>query len=395
MKTVKFLLPFLGVLFLANLGADEKTAVWERIYRTSNSDEQRYAVMLNILGLQDRSFVPMIMESLSDLNRRNIELGQSNDVRLKVSLAQLLVKELGNLKAAEAGVEVFSVFNEVKDPFLKGEAALTLGKIRAVNYLPFLVRRLESLNTEPNRSEPRPAEIEAWYLVQALELMRNPDGYEPVFLASMGWYSPRSKVRDTAKGALKVMVDDPTEVLTRILTTHPSLKIKLRAVEAMGESNAPAASKANLARQALTQGLGFNPKTREEENDLFNIRKEAVALLKAAGDKSAESVPLLTSIVELDKDENEVIQAYSVLGTNGTEEAVTYLVSKLGLYNERQRNGTNREKENRIVRQLIVSLGEAKSPLGINVLKEMEFSNHTPATVREAKAALRLIPAAP
>lgn len=394
----KTALALLFCLTVAGLGANEKTAVWERIYRNSFSDEQRYAVMLNILELRDRAFIPMLQESLSQLLVRNLEKGTADEVRQKISLAKLIVKELGNLRASEAAEDVFTVFNEVKDPFLKGEAALTLGKIRAVDYMDFLVRELDVMNLQPNRLDPRPQEIVAYSLVQAFELMRNPKGYEPVFLASLGWYSPVSQVRSSAKSALKTISADPTESLKKILTVNPSLVIKLRALEAMEESAAPDDGKAELGRLGLDIGMTFNPKTMEDRTNLLNIRSQSMKLLLQARDRSPQSVQALRTLVntariqEPGTDENEVITAMAVLGINGSDEATKHLADILVYYNERQRNGTNREKDNRYIRQLITSLGSTKNPLAKTALLEMEFSGYTPATIRESKNALKEIP---
>jgi len=374
------------------LGADEKNAVWERIYKNSFSDDQRYAVMLNILELKDRAFIPMLQESLGQLTTRNVEKGTSDEIRQKVALAKLIVKELGNLRASEAGEELFTIFNEVKDPFLKGEAALALGKIRAVDYLPFIIRQLEALNLEPDRTDPRAGEIVAYALVQSLETMRSPLGYEPVFLASLSWYSPRSQVRDIAKGALKIMVEDPSDVLTQILTVNPDLKIKLKSVEAMADSKAPDSSKAAFGRSALETGLNFSAKTKMEVVDLLNIRSQAMKLLIQARDKSPDTVPNLKAVINLKLDENEEVMALALLGVNGSDAATNYLSELLTWYNEKQRNGTNRERENRMIRQIINSLGVAKNPLGKTALLEMQYSNYTPGTIREANAALKELP---
>ncbi|OHD13367.1 MAG: hypothetical protein A2Z96_02425 [Spirochaetes bacterium GWB1_48_6] len=392
MRKILSLLPLLIIFTVSIISADEKNAVWERIYKNSFSDEQRFAVMLNILELKDRAFIPMLQESLGQLSVRNIEMGTSDEIRQKTSLAKLIVKELGNLRALEAAEEIFRVYSETKDPFLKGEAALALGKIRAVEYLPFLVRQLEALNLEPNRADPRSGEIVAYSLVQSLEIMRSPLGYEPVFLASLGWYSPRSQVKEIAKGAIKVMVDDPSEALTKILTTNPDLKIKIKAVEALGESKAPLESKAVLARKTLEMGMQIKAKNKLEEVDLLNIRTLAMKLLIQSGDRSPETVPLLKGIINLGMDENEVITALSLLGVNASDTATTYLSDLLASFNEKQRNGTNKEKENRIIRQIISSLGVTKNPIAKPALLEMQYSNYTPATVREANGALKEIP---
>ena len=92
------------------VSADEKSAVWERIYRNAINDEMRYAVVLNIRELHDSQLGTLLVDALTDLVSRRIELGNNNEVEVKVRLATSIIQELGDLREAPAAEQLFQVF---------------------------------------------------------------------------------------------------------------------------------------------------------------------------------------------------------------------------------------------------------------------------------------------
>ena len=89
------LLTALPTLFLQ---ADEKSVVWERIYDKALNDQMRYEVMVNIRSLREPAFVPLLVNALTDVISRRIELGNTNEVDAKVRLATQIIDALGDLK---------------------------------------------------------------------------------------------------------------------------------------------------------------------------------------------------------------------------------------------------------------------------------------------------------
>jgi hypothetical protein len=251
MKKILVICVALLVLGMEAFAMNENVVVWEQIYQQADSDQQRLSVLLKIIDLKDSEFAPVLQKALDELVTRRLESGTTEEQFNKNRLASLLVQELGNLKSIESAESVYNLYNEVTEPVLKGEAAVALGKMRATDYAEKLSFDLASINLQPDPATSRNQEIVALALVQSLNAMRSPLGYEPVFLASMGWYSAASMVRQTAEAALVTMVDDPTDSILKILTDNPSLEIKLKALEASFASKASSDQKIKVASQTL------------------------------------------------------------------------------------------------------------------------------------------------
>jgi HEAT repeat protein len=195
------LLTALPTLFLQ---ADEKSVVWERIYDKALNDQMRYEVMVNIRSLREPAFVPLLVNALTDVISRRIELGNTNEVDAKVRLATQIIDALGDLKDSSGADLLFQVYKEIKTfPLLRSDAAMALGKARASDYAIDLAKALDSINLQPDRDNAKAQEIVAFGLVQALAMMKDPVGFEPTFFASIGWYSPARKVKEIAKTSKK------------------------------------------------------------------------------------------------------------------------------------------------------------------------------------------------
>jgi HEAT repeat protein len=387
-------------LVLATAGsflfADEKSAVWERIYRNAVNDEMRYDVMLNIRELHDRQLGGLLTDALTDLVSRRIELGNNNEVEVKVRLATLIVQELGDLKEVAAADQVYQVFKEITNyPFLKSEAAMALGKMRATDYVPDLVRALADSNLQPDRDKAAAQEIVAFGLVQALATMRDARGYEPVFFASIGWYSPQRKVKETARAMLKTMVDDPTDSLLAIIQGQPTPVNKQRALEAEDDSNAPAAGKAKVALSALEDGVRVIPANIVEGTQWGDLRKAAMAVLVKAKDKTPAAVALYRQqykTAALARDTTEILSLIQLLGVNGTPDALAYLIELMEGFNVRAGTpGLLTDFDVQQVRTLLQAFRTANDPAARPVLLEAQFL-YTPAVQRDVKAVLAALP---
>lgn len=374
--------------FAPLLSASEVTSVWETIYRQAVSDEQRYNIMLKITEMKDKEFAPLVAESLQNLYVNKIESGDASAKRIKLSLAKLLVQELGNLRSMDNAQLVFDVYRNSKDPFLRGESALALGKMRAIEFVELLANDLHDINLQPKLEEARAQEINAYGLVQCLELMHSPVGFEPVFYASIGWYSAGSKVRETARDALKTMVDDPSPMLKDLVVKEVNFDHKLMALQAEADSKAPADKRVEVGRSALDQGLIAQQSDQQTKRVLAAIRLLAVKVLVDAGDKGEETVPLYKRLIEQAPNNDELLAAYVGLGRNASPAAVKLLVKKMGDYNERQKTGAQTALDRPIVSQLVQSLAMTKDPSVKPILIEAQFSNHDAQVVRDVKAAL-------
>jgi hypothetical protein len=382
----------LAAITVGALAANEVTAVWERVYRQAVSDEQRYAVMLKIMELKNKEFAPLISESLEKLYAGKIESPDSSQTRTKLALAKLLVQELGNLRSLDDAQLVLDIYRDVKDPFLKSEAAIALGKMRATDSVELLARDLGDINLKPDQANPRPKEILAYGLVQALELMHSPAGFEPVFFASLGWYSGSSQVKETARAALKTLVEDPSPQLKNIIIKDTQYDHKQRALDAANESNAPAAAKAEIARIGLDQGLSAHESDVQKNAQLSAIRMTSTRMLVTSQDHSAQAAALYRQMLDLKYNADEVLVSYVALGRNGSEEAVGLLVAKMNDYNERQKAGKNTADDRKFIMQIIQSLKDSGSAKAKQVLVEAQYANHDGTVARTAADAAAALP---
>ncbi len=394
-KTLASLL-FLILGFGSFVHADEKSAVWERIYRNAVNDEMRYAVMLNIRELRDRQFGNLLIEALTDLLSRRIELGNNNEVEVKVRLATAIVQELGDLKEVASADQVYQVYKEVVNyPFLKSEAAMSLGKMRASDYIPNLARDLADTNLQPNRDKAAAQEIVAFGLVQSLATMKDARGYEPVFFASIGWYSSQRKVKETSRAMLKIMVDDPTEPLLKIIQNQPTPVNKLKALEAEDESKAPATGKALVALAALEEGVRIVPQDIVEGTQWGDLRKKALAMLVSTKDKTPSAAVLYRQqykTAALARDTSEILSVLHVLGVNGTPESLTFLIELMSGFNVRANTpGLLTDFDVQMVRTILQSFQIAASPAARPVLIEASYL-YTPAVQRDIKTVLNGLP---
>jgi len=372
----------------AGLWASEVTAVWEQTYHQATSDDQRYAIMLKIKELKDKDFAPLIAESLLKLNSSKIEAGDPSAVKIKLALATLMVQQLGDLRSLENADLVFDIYRNSKDPFLRGESALALGKMHATSAVEKMARDLADINLAPDLEKNRLQETLAYGLVQGLELMHAPEGFQPVFFASIGWYSGPSKVKETAAAALQTMIPDPSAQLKLILANETLLDRKLSVLNVTDQSNAPADAKMDIARVGLYQGLDVVTSDATSKRILSAIRMKSVKILVDNKDTAPATVPLYQRVVDLAFNVDELLTVYTALAKNGSPDAVAFLIKKMGDYNDRQKSKLNTDDDRRVIRQIIQSIGITKSPLAKQVLTDGLYDDHDGQVVRDIKLVL-------
>ncbi len=375
--------------------ASEDAVVWEEIYNRVSSDEQRVAVMLKIMDMKDPDIAPMLIRSLDRLLVENVESGRATDRGYRVLLARLTVRELGDLGETGAAETLFRAYVDPKDALLRGEAAVALGKIRAVAYAPRFADDLARINLGPNGPARRDQEILALSLVEALELMRDPVGYESVFLASTAWYGSATRVRESAERALTTMVDDPTDTIASIIERNPSMTVRAAALRAAFRSKAGDDRKAAIARRSIALGIERATVDKRGLAEAAAFRAEAVNSLARVRDRSPESVPLLAAVIAMDgKDDSsldESIRAYAALGVNGSDEAAGYLASRLDEYGARETDKLNTARDKTLIRQILSSMRAAKNPLVRDSLLRAQHVDFDEGILRLVRETLEVV----
>jgi len=386
------LLTALPTLFLQ---ADEKSVVWERIYDKALNDQMRYEVMVNIRSLREPAFVPLLVNALTDVISRRIELGNTNEVDAKVRLATQIIDALGDLNDSSVADLLFQVYKEIKTfPLLRSDAAMALGKARASDYAIDLAKALDSINLQPDRDNAKAQEIVAFGLVQALAMMKDPVGFEPTFFASIGWYSPARKVKEIAKTMLKLIVDDPTESLVKIIKTQNNNLYKLRALEAEDDSKASPAQKSVAAMAALQEGVRLIANNIVESTRLSDLRKKALDMLIEYQDHTPEYVATYKDSYHtavLAKDNSETLKILQVLGVNGTPQAVALLTDKMQDFNRREDSKLTSVFDIQQIRTILQAFKLANSNAARPVLLEASFL-YTPAVQRDIRSVMEGLP---
>ncbi|MBN2811996.1 MAG: hypothetical protein JXP39_08885 [Spirochaetales bacterium] len=392
-KSLMFLLVVCAVSALPLFALNEDVVVWENMYRIAETDEQRLEVVRKITEFKDSEFTPVLVEALENLAAAKIESGNAKEQYARNQLARILVGELGNLKALEADSLVYRVYTEVEEPVLKSEAAFSLGKMQAVDFAGYLASDLISINLSPVPSIAKNQEIIAAGLVRSLASMRVAEGYEAVFLASIGWYSAASPVKTAARAAVVEMVDDPSDSLLKILDTHPDTEVKQAALETCLASKAPVDKKAAVAARALRLGIDRLPPDLAGKAALSRLRLAAMAALAKLQDKNPENAAVLIEVVKADKKDdgslNETLNAYAALGVNGSDPAAKFIAENLARFNEMQKVRGNTARDKILVKQLVQSAGATKNPLVKPALQQVGYVEHDAGITRLAEDVLK------
>ena len=138
----------------------------------------------------------------------------------------MLVKELGNLKAVDSGRLIYEVVKNTDDEsFVRCDCGL--GNAGARDYADEIAEILRKLNLEIiviENKEERESVVDACIL--ALERLKHPVGFKPVFNASVGRYSRNSVMK--AERALQNMLEDPTDLLVEIIRDDTPFSTGLR-----------------------------------------------------------------------------------------------------------------------------------------------------------------------
>lgn len=362
--------------------------VWSRLYRRSVSLEQKEMVLENIVKLNDRAVEPILMEALEEMNNNQEKFRGDKALMMKwVEMTDMIVKALGDLKTRDAEDLVwFVVTHPADNSILKANALMALGNMRATGYASEISTMLRNLNFNTQQDNPVNAEIEAYACVAALQKMRDPIGFEPVFYAATGWYTKRTK--NLALESLGYIAEDPTEPVIKIMK-DADFSTKRIALLVQKESEAPKENKTRVAVIALDEGLKYNTTDKKQQDELSKLRIDAMKTLIQSDAKDDSAVPLLKTTIDRSKDANETIYAYYVLGVIGSNAAVDVLSAKLSYYNTRQSDGIAASQEQiGFIKQIINSIGMSGNSRGMAALTEVQFSDFTPAINREAKQAM-------
>lgn len=384
------------ILVTSVIPANEVSAVWTRLFRKAVSLSQKSNIMSNIVEQHSRDMIPVLMEAL-EAQVESLELAGDVTERLATSdYTKMIVKELGRLKANEASAHIWQIVQAVDDPFLKGEAIIALGKVGARQYTNELNLLLRNLNFNlGDIQNQRKDEIVAYSLIIALERLKQPSSYSPLFFASTGWYSSLSGVRSKAVESMLSILDDPTEQLMQVLMDTKAYDIKLAALDAGFKSKASDANKAALAISAIKEGLLASPMNPTEKIQLKSLRVLALNILESVSEKPEEAILYMNRMLILYRtdrlfDIDEMVNLFQAFGTFSSDTSVKAQTEFLAYLTDRKESG--RIIDLRISKSSIIAIGNTGNPLGFEQLTNVQYSDSWENSVkREAKNALSKI----
>ncbi|HUX36619.1 MAG TPA: hypothetical protein VMV44_01835 [Rectinemataceae bacterium] len=369
------------------LFADEMTEVYRQIYQQSASLQDKYNAIQNLIALDDRSVAPILSEALSDLILTQASYKSFVDKPLYGRTVQLVAAGIGKYKAADAAHSLWDVVQQVDDPLAQSEALMALGQIRALDYAERISKMLSDLNLAPT-ADPDKGEKLAFGCIVALDKLKDLRGFAPVFFASDGWYSQRT--RQLALKALPNITDDPTDPVTAIITnetaTRKSLALKLE----LG-SAAPPDRKAVTAILALGIGhLQSNANSPEVARNFGDFRKIALRGLIQLGVKDPAAVDAERKSYDNGYDSEEQLLGLQALGVNGGDAAATALSSILKRLNDEVGSGLLDAGRQRMARAAIAAATATKNPIVRPVLYLIANNNQwSDSVMNDASAALK------
>ncbi len=369
--------------------AGEEAEVYRRIYLEAEGLSQKYVAAQNLIRLQDRSTAPVLTEALEELLRTQNNYRSASEQELYSRAVRELAAALGDYKHDEAAPFLWDVVQQVPEPLARAEALMALGKMRALAYAERISLLLRDLNMGPIADRDAGEKV-AFGAVIALEKLKDPRGFSPVFYASDGWYSLR--VRQQAARALPNIVTDPTDAIIELIRLE-SPERKLLALRLNADSKAPLERKVAAASYALDLGHEKAPKDKAEAKVFSELRKLALRSLVAWKAKGPDTVPAARASYDNGFDLEERLLALAALGVNGGDEAAFVLRDIILTLDREQKAGVTDETRNRLAKAAIENAAIAKNralrPALISVASNDKWSG---GIILAAQNAIKEIP---
>ncbi|MDR2398177.1 MAG: hypothetical protein LBD74_05380 [Spirochaetaceae bacterium] len=299
---------------------------------------------------------------------------------------RLIAEQLSEAQYTEAGQDLWRAVQVFRNPVVRSDALIALGKVGATDLLPQVVQTLLDTNAEPSINRVSGERI-AYGAILALESYQDPTGYLPVYFAAHGWYS--QWVRTQAETSLPLIAEDPSEALLAVIHgpgyAYTYKYLALRSLEA---SEVSEESKAQAALAALYEGWRGSTNAPQQIRDLVSMRKLAMDMIARYGIEDETVYRLLERSYMKGIDDEERIAAIRALSKLGTEEAAGLLSSFISLINNSLQRGILTQRDERMLRVLLPSLGATGQSVGEPVLQQVLALNWSQGIHTHAQEAL-------
>jgi len=389
----------LGVFFILiimaaalSFAASEEVQVYEYLYNAAPTNAGQLDILQNMVESRLTGAGEFYAKALRKLVSEYKNIRDVTQKNAADEQAMLLSALLGAEKYTQAASDLWLVVDGFSAPLVKAEALMALGKIRATNYLPQVIRVLESLNTSPTADRLNGERI-AFGAIIALEKYQDPSGYLPVFFASTGWYSDR--IKSQASKSLPLISQEPAPFMMQVVKgagyDYPTKYSALKTIEAAKVSNQ---DKVDIAVAALAEGWRSSTSDAHLRNTLADMRKMAIGMINRYKTEDEAVYPLLERCYTQGYDTQEKLSAIAALASLGSDESARRLAKYLTDLNEKRRINNIRQEDEQMVRAIIPALGQTgRSNVveGRAALTAVAASNWTPAVVALANNAIRTL----
>jgi hypothetical protein len=347
-------------------GQDAGLDTWTEIYNGESTISGQLLTLRMVAKQGEADSGPFFAAALSRLLRQYPALRRPNDLALADECAMIIARELGAAGYTAAGPDLWKGVETFSNPLVKSEMVIALGKVGAGDYLAHVVQLLTDLNTRiPSEQEVQIRDSRVAYgAILSLENFRDISGYLPVFFAANGWYD--SRVKAQAAASLPVITNDPTEPLIQVLQSsgYP-YSIKYLALQSEEASQAPDASKARVAALALAEGWRAATTDVHQRNELAQLRKLAVDMIRRYGAEEDNSVYInLARCYREGMDINEKLDAVQALSAIATNQAAFLLNSFILAVHQRRQSNALTHEDDQLIRALITALGATRRSVG-------------------------------
>jgi len=319
---------------------------------------------------------------------KNVRGGPEN--KTADEMARYVSSRIGDAQYKAAGPSLWQGANDFSDPTARAEALIAMGKVKATEFLPHVIKLLNDTTTA-GKGTKGDQETIALGAIKALEEYGDISGYIPVYFASMGWYS--DKVRSTAKDVLTKLSNNPTEPLLTILKT-PSYDFpqKYTALQSLQASNASPQQKSQGAVAALADAIRAGSKSIGQSSTLGGIRKLAMDMIRAYGSDDDAVYPLLDNCYRRGMNPEEQVFAIATLSALRSDEAVRRLSNYIYDLNDNLYWGTITKNDERMARSIIPALGNTGNAKAKDALRSILQNDWVPDIHKLAQDALKKLP---
>ena len=318
----------------------------------------------NLTGIGEfyHNSLKSLLSRLPDLRTRDERVAADNSARI---IAQGLASE----QYIEAAQDLwflaqnFDVIRDINDGLVMHDALVALGQIGAMNFVPHIALRLETFNVDQTSDVMTRQRVQRAVLgaIAALETLKAPEGFGPVFFASIAWYD--AAVRTTASVALSNIMEDPEQIISGIIrdpSNNP--RVKYEAWREMLRTRAPNSSKAKVAAVALATGWTYTTNNLEQQRFLKDLRLSAIDTIRIMG-ASDDSVyadlsrSYRNNYISVIPDYDEIRGTLAALSALGSDNGANLLLGFLRELHYRRRNGPWGAKERQVLQMLLPALG--------------------------------------